>query len=428
MRQQNAIIGWMDEAPAQAWLFADPHVGHRNTASVALLRKRSRRMRRRADGDCLASGRPRTGRAPSSCSHTPRSPRVAPSSDCCCTLDASSPTRAPCALRALGRETSRVKSCAVFLIISLRLMDSAIAAAPMMRAAVIASGSVQIESVPTPVPAMGQVRIKVRAASVNPVDWKIADHAAPGSRQIAGRDLSGVIDAIGPDVDRWKPGDSVIAVASGGSYAEYALASVAAIARKPEHMPFDEAAGIPIVGETAWRAVVTVADVQQGQRVLIHGGAGGVGSSAVQIAKARGAYVIATASPRNNDFLRSIGADEVIDYSSVPFEDKVKNLDMVLNTVDADTGSRSVGVIKPGGILVSIVGPPPAGPCDAARIRCATTGMVTGEMLGQVAALASAGKFHVSIDRRLPLAQFATAWNTNRKGHTRGTIILLISP
>ena len=152
-------------------------------------------------------------------------------------------------------------------------------------------------------------------------------------------------------------------------------------APKPTKMSFEEASGIPVVGETAWRAIVTVADVQKGQRVLIHGGAGGVGSSAVQIAKARGAYVIATASPRNHDFLRKLGADEVIDYNTVRFEDKVKDADVVVNTVDADTGSRSIKVVKPGGIIVSVVGPAPAEACAAAKIRCEQTGRVTGELL-----------------------------------------------
>src|SRR4029079_4997969 len=138
--------------------------------------------------------------------------------------------------------------------------------------------------------------------------------------------------------------------------------------------------------------MITVGNVQKGQKVLIHGGAGGVGSSAVQIAKARGAYVIATASARNHEFLKSIGADETLDYRSVKFEDKLKNLDVVLNTVDAETNARSVGVLKPGGILVSVVGPAPTGPCAAAKIRCAETGKVNGQMLAQVVELANAGK------------------------------------
>ncbi len=192
-------------------------------------------------------------------------------------------------------------------------------------------------------------------------------------------------------------------------------------------MSFEEAAGIPVVGETAWRSLVVVANLQAGQRVLIHGGAGGVGSSAVQVAKAKGAHVIATASPNHAAFLRSLGADEVIDYHTVRFEDQVKNLDVVLNTVDADTNSRSIAVVKPGGILVSVVGPPPAEACKAAGIRCAIPGPVNGAMLGFLSDLANSGKFHINIEQRLQLADAARAWQINRQGHTGGKIILEVS-
>jgi NADPH:quinone reductase-like Zn-dependent oxidoreductase len=308
------------------------------------------------------------------------------------------------------------------------LLGTAVAsAADTMRAVVAVDGKAQIQSVPKPEPQPGQVRIKVRAVSVNPVDWKIIARAAPGARVIPGRDLAGVIDAVADPAGPWKVGQAVIAVAPGGSYVEYAISPVNAVAAKPEKVSFEEAAGMPIVGETAWRAMVTVANVQAGQRVLIHGGAGGVGSSAVQIAKARGAYVIATASPSHNRLLHSLGADEVVDYNSVRFEDKLKDLDVVLNTVDADTGVRSIGVIKPGGIFVSVVGPPPAAQCEAAKVRCAVTGSATGEMLGHVSELAAQGKLHIHIDRTLPLADAAQALDLNRQGHTGGKIILEVS-
>lgn len=300
-------------------------------------------------------------------------------------------------------------------------------AADTMHAMVITDGKLHADLVPIPQPQAGQVRIRVRAASVNPVDWKLAEHAAPGTRSIPGRDLAGVIDAVGPQAGIWHTGQSVIAVATGGAYAEYAIASIHALALKPAHMTFAEAAGIPIVGETAWRAMVTVGHVQAGQRVLIHGGAGGVGSSAVQIAKARGAHVIATASPSHNALLRSLGADEIIDYHSARFEDSVKNLDVVLNTVDADTGMRSIPLVKPGGILVSVVGATPVAPCAAARIRCAITGPVSGEFLGQLSELANRKHFRVSVDRQLPLAEAAEAWDLSRGGHTGGKIILNVS-
>jgi NADPH:quinone reductase-like Zn-dependent oxidoreductase len=296
-----------------------------------------------------------------------------------------------------------------------------------MRAAVVTDGVIKVQNVPVPEPAAGEVRVKVHAASVNPVDWKLADRSAKGASSTPGRDFAGVIDAVGPGVTKWKVGDAVIGVGA-GSYAEYMVASADAIAAKPTKMSFAEASGMGVVAETAWRAVVTVADVQKGQKVLIHGGAGGVGSSAVQIAKARGAYVIATASARNHDFLKSLGADETIDYRSVKFEDKVKNVDVVVNTVDADTNARSVGVLKPGGVLVSVVGPAPAAPCAAAKIRCAETGKVNGQMLGQVAELANAGKFHISVEKRMSLTDAAKAWTESRDGHVRGKIVIDIAP
>jgi NADPH:quinone reductase-like Zn-dependent oxidoreductase len=300
-------------------------------------------------------------------------------------------------------------------------------AADTMKAIVIVDGKPQMETVAKPEPQAGQVRIKVHAVSVNPVDWKIAAHAPADSHVIAGRDLAGVIDSVGPSAGQWQPGEKVMAVASGGSYAEYVLAAANAIAVKPAHMSFDEAAGIPVVGETAWRSLVVVAHLHAGQRVLIHGGAGGVGSSAVQVAKAKGAYVIATASPSHSAFLRSLGADEVIDYHTVRFEDKVKNMDVVLNTVDAETNSRSIAVVKPGGILVSVVGPPPADARKAAGIRCATPGPVDGAMLGFLSDLAGQGKFHVKIEKRLSWTDANEAWEINRQGHTGGKLILEVS-
>jgi NADPH:quinone reductase-like Zn-dependent oxidoreductase len=318
-----------------------------------------------------------------------------------------------------------MKHVVAFLIC--QLMASLAHAAETMRAAVVSPGHAEIQSVPRPDPQPDQVRIKVRAASVNPVDWKLADRASPGSHSIAGRDLSGVIDAVGTSAGQWKSGQEVIAIATGGSYAEYALAAASAVAVKPARMSFEEAAGMPVVGETAWRSMVIVANIQPGQRVLIHGGAGGVGSFAVQIAKARGAYVIATASASHADLVRSLGADEVIDYRSARFEDKAKNLDVVLNTVDADTGMRSIGLINPGGILVSVVGPTPSEPCAAARIRCEIPGPVNGAMLGAISDLANRGQLRAHIDRQLPLAAVDKAWELSRNGHTAGKIILEVS-
>jgi NADPH:quinone reductase-like Zn-dependent oxidoreductase len=301
-------------------------------------------------------------------------------------------------------------------------------AAGTMKAGVISEGSVKVETVAIPEPTAGQVRIKVIAASVNPVDWKRAGSAAPGTKPVAGRDVAGIVDKVGEGVTRWKKGDAVIGLAATGGYAEYAISAADAMAAKPTKMSFEEAAGIPVVAETAYRALVTVGDVQKGQRVLIHGAAGGVGSSAVQIAKAKGAYVIGTASARNHEFLRSLGVDETIDYNTTRFEDKAKNVDLVVNTANAETNVRSVGVVKKGGKLVSVVGAPPADACAAAGITCGGIGSVNGQMLPAIVELANAGKFRVSIEQKMPLEDAAKAWEANRTGHTRGKIVLQVAP
>jgi NADPH:quinone reductase-like Zn-dependent oxidoreductase len=315
----------------------------------------------------------------------------------------------------------------VVALLLCQLVSPAIRAADTMRAVVVTDGKLQEQTVPVPEPQAGQIRIHVRAASVNPVDWKLAARAAVGSSSIPGRDVAGVVDAVGPDAGGWRAGQSVIAIATGGAYAEYAIAPIRAVALKPVHMSFDEAAGIAVVGETAWRAMVVVGNVQAGQRVLIEGGAGGVGSSAVQIAKARGAHVVATASPSHDALLHALGADEIVDYHTPNFADALKNFDVVLNTVDADTNLRSIGMVKPGGVLVSVVGVPPAEPCAAARIRCAITGPVSGEFLGALSELADHGQFHMNVEQKLPLSDAAKAWELNRSGHTGGKIILEVS-
>lgn len=303
-----------------------------------------------------------------------------------------------------------------------------------MKALVVSDGHLLMRTVPKPQPRAGEVRIEIRAAAVNPADWKMARMASRmGPTPILGLDASGTIDAVGPSVEGWKRGDPVIALVRPphGAYAQYAIVPADFIAPKPRTLTFDEAAGIPVAGITAWRSLIDVADLQPGQRVLIDGGAGGVGSAAVQIAKARGAYVIATASARNIRFLRSIGADEVIDYTAGPFERKVKDVDVVLATVNRADALRAIATLKPGGILVSIVGPVPADRCAAARIRCSAPGSSGGQpaapYLRDVDRLADTGKYRVSVERVFPLSEAAEAWTLNEQGHTRGKLILSVA-
>ena len=187
---------------------------------------------------------------------------------------------------------------------------------------------------------------------------------------------------------------------------------------------------MPLVAVTAYKALVDVAKLQEGQRVLIHGGAGGVGSAAVQIAAARGAYVIATASQRNHEFLRTIGARETIDYNAERFEDRVHDADVVLNTVDEDTARRSLATLKPGGMMVTVAGRIPAEQCANAGMRCSSpdrkSGTPIAEILTEVGRLADAGKFRINVDAEFSLERAADAWALNEIGHTRGKIVLVM--
>jgi len=316
------------------------------------------------------------------------------------------------------------------LALAMLLSLSAQAAPEKMQAAEVGeNGTLSVQTRPVPRPGAGEVLIKVRAAGVNPVDWKVAPRRLG---MVPGTDVAGTIDSLGEGVTGWKAGDQVLGFArQSGSYAEYAVIPVNSLARKPKSMTFEQAAGVPIAAETAYRALHESGKIARGQTVLIHGAAGGVGSAAVQIAKAAGARVIGTASPNNHEFLRSLGADQVIDYKSQKFEDVVKNADLVLNTVDADTNARSIKVVREGGTLVSIVGSPNAEACTAAKIRCARpdrdTGASNADMLARVVELADAGKFKVNVDGTFPLADASRAWTKSREGHTRGKLIIQVS-
>jgi NADPH:quinone reductase-like Zn-dependent oxidoreductase len=315
-------------------------------------------------------------------------------------------------------------------VITLIAAAVAVAAPATMRGVRIGDGgALSVAEFPVPKPGAGEVLIQVRAAGVNPVDWKVA-----GGRvgQVPGTDVSGVIDSIGEGVSGWKAGDAVLGLArQSGSYAEYAVLPVNSLARKPQSMSFEEAAGVPIAAVTAYRALHDEGGIQRGQTVLIHGAAGGVGSAAVQIAKAAGAKVIGTASANNREFLVSLGVDQVIDYRAQKFEDVVKNVDLVLNTANAETNARSIAVVREGGTLVSVVGSADAAACAAAKIRCArpdhNKGASNAEQLARIGELADAGKFKVYVDGTYSLAEAAKAWEKSRDGHTRGKLIIQVA-
>jgi NADPH:quinone reductase-like Zn-dependent oxidoreductase len=293
------------------------------------------------------------------------------------------------------------------------------------------SDVLRVEAVPVPEPKAGEVRIRVHAAGVNPIDWKVRSGRLPVPLPyIPGRDIAGTVDALGAGVTRWKIGDPVIANSDGGGFAEHVVVAEADIARKPKKLSYEQAAGIPVASFTARRTLIEVADVQKDQRVLIHGGAGGVGSMAVQLAHWRGAHVIATASERNHEYLKSIGANEVIDYRTTRFEDVARNIDVVLDTVGGDTLARSPVVLRQGGLLLSIAGVPAAQACSERKIRCpnwsAQNPPYAGEQLEELGQLFDAGKLDVTIEAVFPLEDANKALELSETRRARGKIIVKV--
>jgi NADPH:quinone reductase-like Zn-dependent oxidoreductase len=315
------------------------------------------------------------------------------------------------------------------------------APAQMRAARVHAAGgpeALRIEPVPTPVPAAGEVLVRVHHASINPIDWKLQKAGRLPMPAIPGADFAGEVIGLGSGASGFKCGDLVAGVMNqrerAGSYAEYLTVPVSEIVRKPASFSTAEAAAYPTVAVAAWRYVVQAAAVGSGERVLVHGGAGGSGSVIVQLAKARGAYVIATASAQNHKFLKEIGADEVIDYRTTRFEDVVRNVDVVVDTVGGDTLSRSVTVLRDGGRLVTLVGsvpkyigsvPPEVCALGRGRIVCPTTPPWDVKLgLESMEPLITAGKVRIHIEKTYPLAQIAEAQQHNIGGHTRGKVVV----
>src|SRR5712691_10000121 len=233
------------------------------------------------------------------------------------------------------------------------------------------------EDTQRPEPQPDQILVRVIAAGVNPVDGMIRSgmFAKNGKRSlqiILGGDIAGVIEKVGCKITKFKVGDPVFAYVSldsSGGYAQYALVTEREAAPKPKSLTYVEAAAVPIVAMTAWQALIDTAKLSGGQTVLMHGGSGGVGSFAIQIAKARGAKVIATASTANQDLLKQLGADVAIDYTKTKFEDVAKDVDVVLDSVGKDTLLHSYGVIKKGGFIASLVAEPDQAELDKHGIR-----------------------------------------------------------
>ncbi|MCI4083891.1 NADP-dependent oxidoreductase [Streptomyces sp. MMS21 TC-5] len=285
-----------------------------------------------------------------------------------------------------------------------------------------------------PEPGLGEVLVRVHAAGVNPVDWKTRASGALiawGETPIVGWDVSGTVEAVGPGVTLYAPGDEVYGMPhfprQAGGYAEYVVAPARHFARKPASLDHVQAAALPLAALTAWQALVDTAGVTAGQRVLVHAAAGGVGHLAVQIAKARGAYVIGTASAAKHDVLRELGADELIDYRSVDFAEAVADVDVVLDALGGETAERSLKVLKPGGHLVSLPGPDSV-PAGADGVNASWV-LVDPDLGGlqAIAELADKGLLKPLVETVLPLAEAARAHEIGEQGRTTGKIVLTVA-
>jgi len=289
---------------------------------------------------------------------------------------------------------------------------------------------------PRPEPGPSQLLVQVHAAGLNPTDYR---HREVGMFLgeppfVLGWDVSGVVQAVGIGVTLFKPGDEVFGMLpypyGAGALAEYVTGPGRAFARKPEEIDHVQAAAIPLAALTAWQALVDTAELSAGQRVLIHAAAGGVGHFAVQIAKALGAYVIGTASAAKHEFLRGIGADELVDYRAVDFAEVVKDVDVVLDAMGDEYTTRSLPTLRKGGILVSIK---PRGQehlahqAKALGVRAEAL-LVEHDHTGMraIADLVTAGKLRPTIAETFPLAEAAKAHALGETGHVTGKLVLII--
>jgi NADPH:quinone reductase-like Zn-dependent oxidoreductase len=302
----------------------------------------------------------------------------------------------------------------------------------------------KLEEIERPVPARDEILVKVFASGVNPADWVIRNGGNDFLRPILklpvtlGWDTAGIVEETGGDVTDFRKGDAVYGVPTfpgDGSYAEYCVAKANQFALKPKSIGFNEAAGVPLAALTAWTGIFEFGKVQAGQRILIHGASGGVGSFAVQFAKAKGAYVIGVASTQNLDYLQQLGADEVVDYKNQKFEDLVHDLDVVFDASplrDNNERLKSVVVLKKGGILVSVnVDFPFSDEVTKALAKKNAKGEIVAvqsrqDWLEEIAQLIDEGKVKVVISKIYPLEEVAAAHRESETWHVRGKLILEI--
>ncbi|MDQ0949455.1 NADPH:quinone reductase-like Zn-dependent oxidoreductase [Streptomyces phaeochromogenes] len=289
----------------------------------------------------------------------------------------------------------------------------------------------EIEERERPVAGPGEILLRVRAVGVNAVDRLVRSGAAPLFGEppfVLGGDVSGVVEAAGAGVTRFRPGDEVFGKVLGGGYAEHVAAPADQFAAKPSTLDHVHAAAAPTATLTAWQALVDLAQVGPGTRVLVHAAGGGVGHAAVQIAKAEGAYVVGTARADKHEFLRDLGVDEPVDHTDTDFATAVRDMDVALDLIGGDYGPRTLGTLRPGGLLLSAL-PGDTGlsaeDVEARGMRFAVVRVEpSGMRLAKIASLLAGGRVRIHVDAVLPFAEAAKAHEVGEAGHTKGKIVL----
>jgi NADPH:quinone reductase-like Zn-dependent oxidoreductase len=280
-------------------------------------------------------------------------------------------------------------------------------------------------------PGLSQVQVKVRAAAVNPVDWKIRDGLGElfGLKLplILGCEVAGTVEIAGDDVKDFGRGDEVYGYlgAHSGGYAEYVIAPANEFVRKPAQVDFETAASVPVAALTAWQGIFDDGHLAKGQRILITGASGAVGSIAVQLAKREGAHVIGIGSGRNEEFVRGLGADEFVDYKTAKLEEQVSDVDLVFDTVGGETQEGAFQTLKRGGFLVSTVGPPSAEKAKEYGVSGAMVQMMPNAgQLAQINDLVATGTIKTRVAKVLPFAEANEALRLSESGRATGKIIL----
>ncbi len=288
------------------------------------------------------------------------------------------------------------------------------------------------KNTPKPTASRGQLLVEVHAAGVNPIDWKIREGYLKQMQFpiTLGGDFSGVVVQVGEGISGFKSGDEVYGYASilsggSGSFAEFALADPKFTAHKPKNISHVEAAALPLTGVSAWQALVDHIGLSRGKKILIHGGTGGIGTIAIQLARHLGAYVAATASADGIKYVRELGADEAIDYRNQSFENMLHNYDAVYDTVGGETYEKSFKVLKKGGMIVSMLEQPRSELMQQYGVNAiGQFTQVTGERLSKLALLIEKGVIKVHVDKTFPLDKAGEALAYLQNGHPRGKVVL----